>query len=251
MFQVAFVDLDDTLFSSLRKQPSHEGLEPAASCVDGRPVSFTSPRQRMLIDWLRRADLVVPVTARTIETFGRVELGFGGPAVVAHGASILDAQGRQDTGWSRHIAGYMQRELPPLLAFKHELEQRHGAGLEVSIAGAPASPAYLVAREPGRDEARIREVSAQDIAPWVAAHPGYTHHVNGRNLAVLPPCVDKRHAVAHLIERLRAEHGALFCIGAGDSLTDVPFLSLCDVALLPSRSQAWSRLQQVHDEACP
>ncbi|MCC8535565.1 hypothetical protein ACDH70_14245 [Xanthomonas axonopodis pv. poinsettiicola] len=250
MYQVALVDLDDTLFSSLRKQKDAQALQPAALSVDGGVVSYTSPRQRAFAQWLQRADLVVPVTARTLDTFARVLLRFDGPAIVAHGATIVDAQRQVDPVWAATVHARMQTELPALQQLQQALSAQFGAALEVSIAGAPQQPAYLVAREPSRDEQVVRRISDEVIAPWVAQHPGYTHHVNGRNLAVLPPCVDKRLAVAYLLESLRRQHGELFVVGAGDSITDLPFLSLCDVAILPTGSQAWAQLRTHAHEPC-
>ncbi|MEA9558019.1 hypothetical protein VC273_19620 [Xanthomonas nasturtii] len=249
MYQVALVDLDDTLFSSLRKQPQAEGLEPAALLVDGTAVSYTSPRQRVFAQWLRQADLVVPVTARTLDTFARVLLPFHGPAIVAHGATIVDAQRQIDPVWAATIQTQMQAQLPVLQQLQQALSDRFGDALEVSIAGAPQQPAYLVAREPSRDEQAVRRISDQVIAPWVAQHPGYTHHVNGRNLAVLPPCVDKRLAVRYLLDGLRQQHGELFVVGAGDSVTDLPFMSLCDLAIVPTGSQAWAQVRGLVDGA--
>jgi len=49
--------------------------------------------------------------------------------------------------------------------------------------------------------------------------------------------LDKRHAVEHLTERLRREHGEIVTFGMGDSLSDLGFMSTCDYALVPKASQ--------------
>ena len=61
-------------------------------------------------------------------------------------------------------------------------------------------------------------------------------HLNGNNLALLPPGLSKRAATAYLLERFR-EAGEVLAIGVGDSASDLPFMRLCDVWVTPSDSQ--------------
>jgi hypothetical protein len=61
-------------------------------------------------------------------------------------------------------------------------------------------------------------------------------HVNGNNLAFTPIGISKRDACAHLIKQL-GDRGGAPLIGLGDSLTDLPFMGLCDFMMIPSRSQ--------------
>src|SRR5687768_4814356 len=70
---IAFVDLDDTLFSSLRKQPPQpSGLEPAALLRNGELISWSNPAQRALLAFLQASAEVIPVTARNVGAFRRV-----------------------------------------------------------------------------------------------------------------------------------------------------------------------------------
>jgi len=251
MIQVAFVDLDDTLFSSLHKQGEEAGLEPAALLRDGSIISYSSPQQRALTQWIFKSDLVVPVTARTAEAFNRVLLKFNGYAVVSHGATILAPGQTTDHVWTERVDRALETELQVLVVLHQKLEAEHGGEgrLHVRVAGEPGRPAYLMAKNPAKDPAPVHQASEMCVAPWVAANPGYTHHLNGNNLAVLPPSIGKRAAVAYLIEKLKAEHGDIFVVGAGDSLTDAPFLSLCHAALIPTKSQIWGGLQDFQARA--
>ncbi len=113
------------------------------------------------------------------------------------------------------------------------------------MAGEPDRPAYLVVKDPGMDFAKLARASRACVRPWMQANAGYTHHLNGNNLAVLPPSIGKRAAVAYLLDRLQIDHGELFVVGAGDSLTDTPFLSLCHAAVIPTRSQIWDAVQGI------
>ena len=62
-------------------------------------------------------------------------------------------------------------------------------------------------------------------------------HRNGNNAAFLPPFLGKEHAVAYLLPELRRRHPDAPVIGIGDSLTDAPFMQLCDFAMMPAGSQ--------------
>lgn len=247
MFQVAFVDLDDTLFSSLHKHEGRTDLRPAALLRDGSVVSYASGEQRALGGWLGKSDLVVPVTARTAEAFRRVLLDFDGYAIVSHGATILGADRSSDVDWEARVDRSLVAELPALYDLLETLrsDPRDGPPLDVRIAGEPGRPAYLMAKDPHKDASTVLRASRRCVEPWIAAHPGYTHHLNGNNLAVLPPAIGKQAAVAYLIDRLQREHGELFVLGAGDSLTDAPFLSLCHAAVIPTRSQLWEAVLAV------
>lgn len=251
MYQVAFVDFDDTLFSSLHKQAGDKPLEPAALLVDGSIISYASPQQLALIRWLRSSDMVIPVTARTVDAFNRVLVKFSGYAVVSHGATILAADGSPDLAWASAVDRGLERDLPVLNALLDHLQREHGGegGLNVRLTGEPGRPAYLMAKDPGKDPAKVAQAFERCVIPWVSSNAGFTHHINGNNMAVVPPSIGKRAAVAYLIEKLRQQHTDLFTIGAGDSFTDAPFMALCDVALIPTASQLWAGFESVSGRA--
>ena len=80
------------------------------------------------------------------------------------------------------------------------------------------------------------------VADWLRAEvpAGWRVHLNGNNLAVLPPFLDKAHAVRWFRNRIAGPHP--FAIGLGDSLSDVEFLLACDIAALPAGAQLAQRL---------
>ena len=244
---VIFTDLDDTLFRTARKTPP-EALEHsrrAARANNGRD-SFATPRQQALLDWLDPARCV-PVTARGSEAFSRVLLPFAGPAtVLANGAVVLDADGVPDRSWQERI----RRTLEPLRATLDALPERiraeaarhdvairtwlveePGPGGVYAVAKAEADPsgAALEALVPGLRDALAADGTRGREGAWQI-------HLNGNNLALLPPGLSKAAATAHLLERLRGR-GEVLAIGVGDSASDLPFMRLCDAWITPSDSQ--------------
>ena len=69
-------------------------------------------------------------------------------------------------------------------------------------------------------------------------------HCNGNNLALMVKGAQKHDAVRRVTAELKQD-GPLVTIGAGDSLTDLPFMQICDFALVPQASQiqteTWSQ----------
>jgi hypothetical protein len=103
---IVLVDLDDTLFQTLRKCPPGvpEGaLTPLGFGRDGGALGFATPRQAGFLAWLGEAALVVPVTGRSHDALSRVRILYGA-AICAHGGVILDEEGAVDPGWAAEIA---------------------------------------------------------------------------------------------------------------------------------------------------
>ncbi len=236
---LAFVDLDDTLFSSLRKHGDLESvLEPAALLANGDVISYSNPGQRALLRMLQAADQIIPVTARNIAAYRRVLIRFKGLAVVSHGATILLQDGTVDPVWHERVAPLLQREEDNLKRLLADIEQSAGtADLRCWLVYDAELPVYLVVKHKASDGQRVAEVARDVFLPWLGTRSDYTLHVNGNNMAVIPPGFGKAAAVAYLLERERAENGTPFTIGAGDSISDLDFMKLCDVQLTPSGSQ--------------
>ncbi|WP_239649596.1 hypothetical protein [Methylocucumis oryzae] len=102
---------------------------------------------------------------------------------------------------------------------------------------------FAVIKHRSGDEAPLRQL----LDDCLLNHPALTDgsfywHLNSNNLAILPDAIRKERAVAFLLARYQQQAGEIFSIGAGDSLTDVPFLALCDYALIPSNTQLFKAL---------
>ena len=241
-----FLDLDDTLFQTLRKCPEadHPHLQLRATLPDGTPNSFATPKQQWLWQWLAKDLRMVAVTARDFHAFGRVRLPFQEEVVLNHGAVILDKQRNLDTDWLANILADLPDYHEKLLAVWEAVESycASDSGFKLRLVNDFDVTWYGVIKHRLGTEAALQPLLAK-----VAKHPYLVDgslywHLNGNNLALLPKTINKAHAVDYLIKKYKRQHPGLITFAAGDSNTDMPFLALCDYALIPTNTQLFKAL---------
>jgi len=234
---VAFCDLDDSLFQTRPKCPEDEteGLRLMSRLADGSPSGYATVRQQNFLAWLRSGK-IVPVTARGRSVLARVDIDQS-PAICANGGCIVDARGEIDRAWHDRLSdegrrttavGDVHAELTGSLSpadYRHWIVAEDGLDL------------YVVIKSNHDDTTGLAELGDRLGA---ALPDGWRLHANGNNLAFLPGWLNKRHAVAYLIDGVRAENPGVPLIGIGDSLSDAGFMDLCDFAVTPTNSQLWS-----------
>jgi hydroxymethylpyrimidine pyrophosphatase-like HAD family hydrolase len=227
---LVLVDLDDTLFQTRRKCPPDvpdAALTALGFGKDGDPLGFATPRQTAFLNWLSEAAMVVPVTGRSLGALRRVRLDHR-VAICAHGGVMLGDDGEPDPDWERHIAA----EAAPHAKTLAMLAAAGGPLARILAEGETAL--YVLLKHPDADEDALDEAVAR-VLPLVPA--GWTIHRNGNNAALMPPFLGKAQAVRALLPGLRARHPDAPVIGIGDSLSDAPFMGLCDYAMMPTGSQ--------------
>lgn len=246
MKPLVFTDLDDTLFQTRRKIPvaEAEGLTRAATAVDGNPdkSSWMTRRQAALLAWLTASTEVIPVTARSAASFGKLEIGLSGWAVISNGAVILEPGGQVHGPWAARVAAVLvphREALGVLLEAGRVDAARHGLDMRSWIVEDGGLASYVVFKlnDPDTDGADLQRLcfDGHDLTGWV-------RHRNGNNLALIPPDSGKRPAVAYLRRHLDPD-GTRLSLAAGDSLSDLDFMALADLQLVPAASQiARSRL---------
>lgn len=247
---IALCDLDDTLFSSRRKcspDVATADLVVGAWGSDGAPLSFSTPAQHRMTLWLQQTALMVPVTARSTGALLRTHIVFD-HAISAHGGVVLE---RSADGCLLPVAAWHESMQAALAPHQHTLEAisarvaneaaRDGISVRTRIVEEDGLPLYVVVKH-GLQEGNDAELHAACAATTKSVPPGWTVHVNGNNIAYLPPGLGKAHAVGWLLPRLRARYCDVAAIGIGDSFTDASFMALCDYAMLPTRSQLASML---------
>jgi hypothetical protein len=237
---IALIDLDDSLFQTRRKCPP--GLaesELTVMAVDraGAPLCFATPGQKAWIDWLAATAVLVPVTARSRDALSRVRLDYT-QAVAAHGGVLLREGGTVCPAWHAHIAAAASRHAPQLEALADRFAaaaRASGHDIGVRIIGEQDLGLYVVGKH--RDPACAADLHGVIKQLRGEIPDGWTIHVNDNNVALLPPFLGKEHAAARLLDELRSRYPGLPVLGLGDSLTDAPFLALCDFIAMPAASQ--------------
>ncbi|MGZ4955924.1 hydrolase [Methylobacter sp.] len=240
-----FLDLDDTLFQTLRKCAPGADLQVRAFLPDGTANSFATQKQRWLWHWLSKGFKIVPVTARDVHAFERVNLPFQEEVVLNHGAVILDKQRIVDKVWMDRIMQALPMYHQKLLEVWAEVElyaTRH-CGFKPRLVNDFDTIWYGVIKHSDGTEAILKTLLDQVIMPHPHVVDGSLYwHLNGNNLALLPKIINKESAVSYLLEGYRKQHPELLTFGAGDSKTDAPFMALCDYALIPKNTQLFQTL---------
>ena len=234
MTPVFLTDLDDTLFQTRRKiaEPT-AGLKLMSTLIDGSPSGFATPKQQALLGWMSLGQ-VVPVTARSTGVLARVDVPQA-PAICSNGGCIIGEDGALDRDWHDRLASEaaadhavhdVYRAVTDALddRFRHWVVEEHDL------------PLYIVIKSNADSDQDLIDLAERRRA---LLPPAWREHSNGNNLAYMPGWLNKRHAVAYLIERLRADAPDTPILGVGDSLSDVGFMDLCDYAITPTDSQFW------------
>ena len=133
-----FLDLDDTLFQTLRKcvpGVNDHDLQVRAVLPDGTANSFATQKQQWLWHWLSKGFKIVPVTARDVHAFERVNLPFLEEVVLNHGAVILDKQRKLDPVWQDNLMQTLPEYHQKLLGVWAEVERyaQHHPGFKPRI----------------------------------------------------------------------------------------------------------------------
>jgi hydroxymethylpyrimidine pyrophosphatase-like HAD family hydrolase len=241
---LVFGDLDDTLFQTRAKCPPGCELVPVAYDRAGQPLSFATEKQRRLFAWLTRDAEFVPVTGRNSAAVARVRLPFDRWAITSFGGVILTPGGRPDPAWAARMADESRAHhaaLGELRAHVLALAAREGVDVRASEVCDHSLPLYLSVKHNAGDHAALAGLAERIAGGGYPA--GWRMHLNGNNLACLPPYLAKERAVAYFLETLAAPGTLTF--GFGDSHSDAPYIALCDYALTPTGSQLGRHLHAV------
>jgi len=232
---VFLTDLDDTLFSSAREGE----MGPHVMTAQNGPHNLISPAQDMLFAMMRGAGEVIPVTARSSDAFARVHLDFGTQrAILANGAILLDEKGLPDQDWFTHTAAIGRKVEEVMEGMVATIGDEFGGAALSWIVREYGEPVYFCVKMTTDDPEASKSglLHAGLLLEERFDLSAFQQHVTTNSLSYTPVGISKRDASLRLISTL-GERDQITLVGAGDSLTDVPFMRLCDFMLAPSGSQ--------------
>lgn len=236
---VCFADIDDSLITNSRQCPADGGSPVAFNC-QGEVCAYLTPSQHLLFQWLSQSAILVPTTARSSVGLQRVRLPFYGWAIVSFGGIIMTPCGQPEPRWHMLMTERLEAERTAMNDLVRTVEQQT-SGLDVRVQKVSdfGIELYISVKHNKRQSSGLAQL-AEQLAPFLPA--GWLLHLNGNFLAILPPPVRKELAVAWFLDNL-AEPGSL-AIGFGDSTTDLPYMSTCALALMPTAAQNFSLLKE-------
>ncbi|MFT7309924.1 MAG: hypothetical protein ACI853_000407 [Paracoccaceae bacterium] len=233
MRPVFFSDLDDTVFQTARKMSDIPHADRLASEALNGSHSYMSGPQAVMMDWLLGSTRFIPVTARSTEALARCKIPFRDFQICSNGAVILRSDRSPDPDWHlamKEQADQVAGEMKSLISF-------------MATQTVPGRFRYWTVQETGVDfyfcvksnegESALDEVDA--LLEGIAC-PKLLRHRNGNNLSFTPAGISKRIAVSYLLDKL-LDVNDVPVFGMGDSLTDMPFMEMCDMMVIPRNSQ--------------
>ncbi|UQZ90232.1 hypothetical protein C4J81_13885 [Deltaproteobacteria bacterium Smac51] len=246
---VVFMDLDDSIFQTLRKCPD-EPLEAAALDRGGHPSSYFSFSQRCLLELFSRQTIVVPTTARNRAAFGRVRFKFNHGAILNYGGLILRPDGQIDESWHDRMKPLCEESAPLLaevMALADKTIRDRGLNCQARIIGDHGLDFYVVVKN---YYSRPQELNIiMDEMKKFHFTPEIRIHLNDNNLSLRPHFLDKSEAVTYFRQsHIVSENQNLPLIGMGDSFSDLEFMRSCNFMLLPGGSQAAALLSGAEEE---
>ncbi|WP_293266713.1 HAD family hydrolase [Neptunomonas sp.] len=232
---VVFTDIDDTLIQTKRKCES--GVEMAVTAIDkeAQPASFSSVEQLHFYN-LCNDQRLIPVTGRNKEALDRVSLSFSTYKVIDHGAIILNEENKVEADWlqvltqeSTQWQEILDRYVEEVLSIIAEQQ----LSLRCRVISDFGFPCYISIKGEPTDLTKL-----EGIAERFCQQAGNARvHINGNNMALLPPYACKKRAVEFLQKILTAHQSNLLFLGVGDSTSDLAFMSSCHFQVIPSVSQ--------------
>ncbi|MEP3665793.1 MAG: HAD hydrolase family protein [Roseibium sp.] len=243
---VCFADLDDTLFCTIEKVP--EGMDAvlqATQANNGRH-SWMTQVQVDMFNWLNASTTLIPVTARAPDSYDRMTIDFHHGAVLSNGGLIRLPDGSTDPVWAEKIQSISYKYASLLHEMLNFINTTYLPGVLRSwIVKADDLDVYFcvkVNKTETRNESLLNEVLTRLCGRFDLT--GATVHRNGNNLSISPPGISKKSAVEYLLSNRDGLKGRP-TIGAGDSMTDLPFMRGCHMMMVPGRSQVSEKMKTI------
>lgn len=241
---LVITDLDDTLFTNVNNVPETERASCSEVVTDtGGRVSVMTPRQSNFFAWINATCDVVPVTARSLEAFRKIDLPIGnGWKIAGNGAVVITPENVIDDEWAALMRNELH-EFSSVLQHMHDMAADfiRETGIEVTVKRyAEHGHEHCVLFSALGDSADHEHLAVVSQSLRLAQTYDIHIHHNRGTLAVTAGPVSKRRAVEYVLARI-PDIAKRPIMGFGDSLTDLPFMALADFVCAPTNSQISSK----------
>lgn len=238
---IILLDLDNNILQSRRKCVSP--IQAVAYKTNGEACGYMTAPQLSLFYWLNETALVIPNTARDVETFRRVNLPFKSYSICSFGGVILSPDGTIEAGWQQIIkarADACKQHLIDAYGKLSALASQRHFDIRSRLIEDGGMPLYVSVKHNQNRNEELVELGVL-IKPFLP--DAWTVHFNDNNLAVFPDFLGKEKASRWLLENCLKPSTEAVVLGSGDSFTDLPFMAQSDFALMPTGSQIFSSLE--------
>ena len=195
---------------------------------------------------------IIPVTGRTFVAYERAcdrlqGLNVSEYAVISHGALILKA-GQVSKDWLHHIQSEIepaQKSMRRIVSAVEGIQENLGQELTIRLLEDQGVPCYVSIKSADRSgimgvkDQILNHLYGQRILPDT-----FDVHINEDNIAFKPAYACKKRACEFLLNHFDINREGKMLVGAGDSLSDFPFMDLCDFMLVPPDSQIRDELNK-------
>lgn len=232
--KIAFYsDLDLTLVYSHRAMRKYHDPILESIVIDARgdePMGYmrveTWESMRSL---LKRGVEFIPTTTRTHSQYSHISIPGVKPryAIVLSGAQVLE-HGEESPEWRSCMEEEMRKLSIQPQELHHSIEKQALAIPGVNkLRCAEGKFVYAM-----KDEGENPELA--ELFNSLHRETGYLLSHQGRKSYLVPPCVDKGHAMKFLQEIIKAPHS----LGAGDSVLDLSMAPVVNTFIQPSHGEA-------------
>lgn len=223
MNTVFFTDLDNTIIYSCRHEIGRDKL-----CVElyqGREISYVTTKTWELLKQVKEQTLLVPVTTRTQEQYGRIDLRIGilKFALVCNGGVLLE-EGVENASWYQDSLALIADCQEQLKEAQFLMESDKNRSFEVRN----IRDLFLFTKS-GKPEESVKY-----LRNWLDTEKVSVFQ-NGVKVYVLPRKLNKGTAVRRFLKKLRQEGNMMrMVVAAGDSEFDIPMLQQAQMPFAPA-----------------
>lgn len=241
---LVFTDLDDTIFSTMRKQTGFSVEDCIVGTVkaNGEPSGYLNPQQRAFFERIRQMGEIVPVTARITEQLERAVIVKGYQHAAWYQGALIKINGEIDKEWqaaSFDVLDSAQSDFDNLATALHQsqkFEDLHIIVERFSDLNDMAYQFYLERKDKNRTRVSMEYLNRY-ISDQLDSNKYYVHQQLDY-VSILPKEINKTKAVKHIQSKLNP----ILSIGCGDSDVDVSFMRECDYAIFPKKSLAFNEM---------